>query len=58
VIGDILKDMYGKMLPGVAIAAVVGIYWGRPDLIMLLLIAIGAAVYAWRHPDLDDWRGH
>lgn len=50
--------MHGKVLVGVAIAAVVTIYWARPDLMVLLLIAIGVAVYSWRHPDLDDWRGH
>lgn len=50
--------MGAKVLVGVAIAAVVGIFWARPDLMVALLIAIGAAVYGWRHPDLDDWRGH
>ncbi len=49
---------YAVVMLGVAIAAVVGIYWVRPDWMMLLLIAIGVAVYGWKHPDLDDWRGH
>lgn len=51
-------DMRGKVVVGVGIAAVVGLYWGRPDLMVLLLIVIGVGVYGWRHPDLDDWRGH
>lgn len=54
----ILGDMGAKVLLGVAIAVVVGLYWARPDLMVLLLIAIGTAIYSWRHPDLDDWRGH
>ena len=56
--GGILGDMGAKVLLGVAIAAVVGLYWRRPDLMAGLLIALGAVVYGWRHPDLDDWRGH
>ena len=50
--------MWGKVLIGVAVAAVVGLYWARPDLMVALLIVIAVAVYGWRHPDLDDWRGH
>jgi len=50
--------MGAKVVLGVAIVVVVGLYWTRPDLMVLLLIAIGVAVYGWRHPDLDDWRGH
>ena len=55
---DYTGDMRGKVGVGVAIAAVTGMYWARPDLMALLLIAIGVAIYGWRHPDLDDWRGH
>jgi hypothetical protein len=51
-------DMWGKVLIGVAIAAVVGIFWARPDLMVALLIIVAVGVYGWRHPDLDDWRGH
>jgi len=54
----ILRAMGAKVLLGVVIAAVVGLYWARPDLMVLLLIAIGVGEYGWRHPDLDDWRGH
>jgi len=54
----ILRDMGAKVLVSVAVAAVAGLYWARPDLMALLLIAIAVAVYSWRHPDLDDWRGH
>jgi hypothetical protein len=54
----ILQDMGGKVLLGVAIAAVVCLYWGRPDLMAGLPMVIAAAVYGWRHPDLDDWKGH
>ena len=50
--------MWGKVLVGVIIAVVVGLYWARPDLMVALLIVIAMAVYGWRHPDLDDWRGH
>ena len=50
--------MGAKVLVGVATAAVVGLYWARPDLMVLLLIVIGVGIYGWRHPDLDDWRGH
>jgi len=50
--------MRGKILLGVAGAAVVSLYWARPDLMVLLLIVIAVGVYGWRHPDLDDWRGH
>ena len=50
--------MSGKVLLGVAIAAVVVLYLARPDLMALLMLAIGVAIYGWRHPDLDDWRGH
>ena len=56
--GAILRGMRGKVLAGVAIAGVVGMYWARPDLMVALLIVIAVAVYGWRHPDLDDWRGH
>ena len=56
--GAILRNMRGKVLLGGAIAAVVGLYWARPDLMVALLIVIAVAVYGWRHPDLDDWRGH
>ena len=56
--GGILEDMGGKVLVGVAVAAVVGLYWARPDLMVALLIVMAVAVYGWRHPDLDDWRGH
>jgi len=56
--GGILGDMGAKVLLGVAIAAVVGLYWARPDLMVSVLIVIAMAVYGWRHPDLDDWRGH
>lgn len=54
----ILRNMRGKVLVGVAIAAVVGVFWARPDLMVALLIVIAVGVYGWRHPDLDDWRGH
>ena len=54
----ILQDVRGKVLVGVAVAAVVGLYWARADLMVALLIVIAVAVYGWRHPDLDDWRGH
>ena len=54
----ILRDMGARVLLGVAIAAVVGMYWGQPDLMVALLIVVAAGVYGWRHPDLDDWRGH
>jgi hypothetical protein len=50
--------MRGKMLLGGAVAVVVGLYWARPDLMAALLIVIAVGVYGWRHPDLDDWRGH
>jgi len=50
--------MGARVLLGVAIAAVVGMYWGQPDLMVALLIVVAAGVYGWRHPDLDDWRGH
>jgi len=50
--------MGGKVVVGVAVAAVVGLYWARPDLMVALLIVIAVGVYGWRHPDLDDWRGH
>ena len=56
--GGILQDVSGKVLLGVAIAAVVGLYWARPDLMVALLIVMAVGVYGWRHPDLDDWRGH
>lgn len=56
--GVILQDVRGKVLVGVAISAVVGLYWARPDLMVGLLIVIAVGVYGWRHPDLDDWRGH
>ena len=44
--------MRGKVLVGVVAAAVVGLYWARPDLMVALLIVIGVGVYGWRHPDL------
>jgi hypothetical protein len=50
--------MVGKVLVSVAVSAVVGLYWARLDLMVLLLIVIGVSMYGWRHPDLDDWRGH
>jgi len=50
--------MWGKVLVGVAAATVVGLYWARPDLMVALLIVMAVGVYGWRHPDLDDWRGH
>ena len=50
--------MRARMLIAVAIAVVVGIFSARPDLMVLLLIVIAVAVDSWRHPDLDDWRGH
>ena len=56
--GSILRDMGAKVVLGMAIVAVVGLYWARPDLMVALLIVIAVAVYGWRHPDLDDWRGH
>ena len=55
---NILWYMRSKVVVGVAAATVVGLYWARPDLMVALLIAIAVAVYGWRHPDLDDWRGH
>jgi len=31
-----------------------GMMWGvRPDIILVAIF-----VYALRHPDIDDWRGH
>jgi hypothetical protein len=56
--GSILGDVRGKFVLAVAVAVVVGMYWGRPDLMVALLIVIAVGVYGWRHPDLDDWRGH
>jgi len=50
--------MRSRVVVGVAVAAVVCLYWARPDLMVALLIVIAVAVYGWRHPDLDDWRGH
>ena len=44
--------MGARVLVGVAIAAVVGLYWALPDLMVALLIVIAVAVYGWRHPDL------
>ena len=52
------EGMGAKVLLGVAIAAAVGMFWARPDLMVALLIVIAVGVYGWRHPDLDDWRGH
>ena len=52
-----LRDMDGKVLL-VAAAAAVGMLWARPDLMVALLIVVAVGVYGWRHPDLDDWRGH
>jgi hypothetical protein len=54
----IMGNMRDKILLGVAVVTVAGMFWARPDLVVALLIAIGAAIYGWRHPDLDDWRGH
>ena len=54
----ILQSVWGKVLVGVLGAAVVGLYWARPDLMVALLIVIAVGVYGWRHHDLDDWRGH
>jgi Co/Zn/Cd efflux system component len=54
----ILEDVRGKVLLVVAMAAVMGVYWGRPDLMVALLIVIAVGAYGWRHPDLDDWKGH
>ena len=54
----ILGGMSGRVLIGVAVAAVVGLYWPRPDLMVALLIVVAVGVYGWRHPDLDDWKGH
>jgi hypothetical protein len=56
--GRYTAGMWGRVLLGAAVAAVVGLYWARPDLMVALLIVIAVAVYGWRHPDLDDWRGH
>ena len=50
--------MEGRALLGVGIAGVVGLYWARPDLMVALLMVIAVGVYGWRHPDLDDRRGH
>jgi len=30
----------------------------RPDIIVLMILMVAIFVYALRHPDLDDWRGH
>jgi len=30
----------------------------RPDIIVLIILMVAILVYALRHPDLDDWRGH
>jgi len=30
----------------------------RPDIILCLIILVAMFVYALRHPDIDDWRGH
>ena len=51
-------DMRGRVLVGAVIAAIMGAFWARPDLMVALLIVIAVGVYGWRHPDLDDWRGH
>jgi hypothetical protein len=50
--------MLGRVLLGAVVAVVVGLYWARPDLMVALLIVVAVGVYGWRHPDLDDWRGH
>ena len=55
---NILWYMRSKVVVGVAVAAVVGMFWARADLMVALLTVIAVAVYGWRHPDLDDWRGH
>jgi len=30
----------------------------RPDIIVLIILMLAMFIYALRHPDLDDWRGH
>lgn len=30
----------------------------RPDVTFCLVMLILVAIYAYRHDDLDDWRGH
>jgi len=56
--GRIVGTVNGRLVVSAVIATVVGLYWARPDLMVALLIVIAVAVYGWRHPDLDDWRGH
>ena len=56
--GFILLGVIGELVVGLATWGAVAMLWARPDLMVLLLIAMGAGIYGWRHPDLDDWRGH
>jgi len=30
----------------------------RPDILFCLIMLIAVVIYAFRHPDIDDWRGH
>ena len=30
----------------------------RPDILFCLAVLIAVVIYAWRHDDIDDWRGH
>ena len=56
--GRIVGTVNGRLVVSAVIATVVGLYWARPDLMVALLIVVAVGVYGWRHPDLDDWRGH
>lgn len=38
-----------KVLIDMAITAMVGLYWARPDLMLLLLIVIDVGTYSWSH---------
>ena len=50
------ENVESKLARGLAMLAVMGTFWARPDLMVLLVIVIAAGVYDWRHPELDDGR--
>lgn len=50
--------MGDKVVAGVAIGAVVGVFWERPDLMVLLVIAIGVAIHAGKENSADGEQGH